>query len=279
MGEAAAAALNLIPLLAFQAFTLFAYRKAPLASFVRGQALGGIGAIVLSLAFDGLGGLSKMAVVPGVLVAATAGRFLVDARRRPDPPPRLPLDPLPPAVEQNVHLLDDWMEGRAVGATPTSGRTYRMTVDLTFAIPPERLFSLIAEFARWGEWPGRSSSAVRLSAGTWGRGARYRQDLNYRGVVYSSVCAITAFDPPTTFDCASVSAGSLVSEAHHEIRPTPDGGSLLRVQTTLHLRSRGTPVDALLWPMQSAFNRHDQLRTLRRFKAWAEPYLAHTPGD
>ncbi len=278
MNETVRTALNFLPLLAFEACLLFVYRKAPLSSFVTVQSFLGVTA-GFAVLFDGVAGLPAAAGVLGVLATVTGGRFAADARRAPDPPPQLPLAPQSPKVEQNVQLLHQWLDERSSGGPARFGGGFRSSVAVAFRLPPEQIFPLVGDIDRWDEWPGRSSSAARLDDAPWGEGARYRVDVSHRSTVHQSICVVTRFAPMNIFGCASVGAQPLVTEVTSELSPSPEGGSILSVETSVYVRARATRIlMAPLWPLQSALFRYQLRGQLLRFRAWAEAAAGSASG-
>ncbi len=157
---------------------------------------------------------------------------------------------------------------------PPLGRTWAMTpltVSATVAAPAQRVFALVSDLARMGEWSPEATGG-RWIAPAQGPalGARFR-GKNARGFRrWSTVATVTAYDPPRRFAFDVVAVGFTVSGWAYTIEPDPAGCTVTEAWTDRRGRTLtwlGGPVTGVR--DRSAYNRAGMEATLARLAAAA----------
>jgi Polyketide cyclase / dehydrase and lipid transport len=147
-----------------------------------------------------------------------------------------------------------------------------LTVSKAVAAPEERVFSLVSDLARMGEWSPEATGGRWLEPATGpAAGARFR-GTNGSGLRrWSSVATVTDYDPPRRFAFGVVAVGLSVSEWAYTIEPSPSGCTVTETWTDRRGRTitwLGTLVSGVF--DRVAFNRAGMEATLAHLAAAAE---------
>jgi hypothetical protein len=148
----------------------------------------------------------------------------------------------------------------------------RAAVTLHIAAPPQRVWELVSDITRMGEYSPEVFEAEWLDGATGpGVGARYRGHVrrNERGPVYWTVCEITECVPGKVFEFVVVFRDRPLNRWRYEFEAAGDGTD---VTESFDL---GDNIWTKIWRPLGGFlrenrNRRDMLRTLERVKAVAE---------
>lgn len=108
-----------------------------------------------------------------------------------------------------------------------------VTVERTIAAPPERVWSMISDVTRMGEWsPETTACEWRKGATAPAPGARFRGRNRYGKKTWSTDCVVIEADPGRSFSFA-VKAGPVnVARWEYRIEPTEDGGARVEERWT-----------------------------------------------
>jgi uncharacterized protein YndB with AHSA1/START domain len=130
---------------------------------------------------------------------------------------------------------------------------------------PERVYELIADVTRMGEWSPESAGAVWLAGEPGAVGSTFRGDNRRPWVKWSTICTVIAADPGKRFAFAVTAAGRPAATWEFEIFRRADGCEV--VERTFDQRSlfykMFTPVTVRLG-RRSARNRRTMTMTLDR---------------
>jgi hypothetical protein len=148
----------------------------------------------------------------------------------------------------------------------------RAVVTLHIAAPPQRVWELVSDITRMGEYSPEVFEAEWLDGATGPAvGVRYRGHVrrNERGPVYWTVCEITECTPGKVFEFVVVIRERPVNRWRYEFEAV-DGGTDVTESFDL-----GDNVWTKIWRPLGGFlrenrNRRDMLRTLERVSAAAE---------
>jgi len=92
------------------------------------------------------------------------------------------------------------------------------------AVPPDRVYELISDVTRMGEWSPETTACVWLGGATGPEvGARFRGRNQIGWRRWSTTCTVSAADPARRFAFRVTSGPLRVAEWSFDIEPTPDG--------------------------------------------------------
>ena len=157
-------------------------------------------------------------------------------------------------------------------ATSARHTAMRAAVTLHMDAEPQRVWELVSDITRMGQWSPEVFEAEWLGGATGPAvGARYRGHVkrNERGPTYWTECEVTECVPGEVFEFAVVLRDKPVNTWRYEFAPS---GSGTDVTESFHLVDN---VLTKLWRPLGGFlrenrNKRDMLRTLERVKAAAE---------
>jgi uncharacterized protein YndB with AHSA1/START domain len=147
-------------------------------------------------------------------------------------------------------------------------------VTLHIDAPPERVWGLVSDITRMGEYSPEVVEAEWIGGATAPDvGARYRGHVKRNEnwpVLYWTTCEITESKPGEVFEFAVVMRDRPVNTWRYEFHPTEDGGTDVTESFDL-----GDNVFTKVWRplggiLRERRNERDMLRTLERVKAVAE---------
>jgi uncharacterized protein YndB with AHSA1/START domain len=148
-----------------------------------------------------------------------------------------------------------------------------VTESVTVAAPPERVWDLVADVTRMGEWSPETTSAAWLGGSTGPAvGVRFR-GRNQKGMMrWSTTCEVTAADRGREFSFVRISRIDDGTEWSFTMRSEGDGTVL--TETAKQRRLPGGPV-RLAGRVVFGADRDEQIRqsmrtTIERIKAAAE---------
>ena len=100
-----------------------------------------------------------------------------------------------------------------------------VTVERDIAAPPEKVWALISDVTRMGEWSPENTGGAWVKGATGPAvGARFKGTNANGKKSWSTACRVTACEPGRAFGFAvSGGAGLRVSEWDYTITPTPQG--------------------------------------------------------
>ena len=145
-------------------------------------------------------------------------------------------------------------------------------VTLHIDAPPEKVWDLVADITKMGEYSPEVFEAEWLGGATGpALGAHYRGHVkrNERGPVYWTECKVTECTPGEVFEFAVVMRDRPVNTWRYEMTPAGSGTDVTEsFRLTDNLLTK-------LWRPLGGFlrenrNKRDMLRTLERIKAVAE---------
>ncbi len=155
--------------------------------------------------------------------------------------------------------------------------TKEVSVTVEIDTPAERMFSMISDVTRMGEWSPENEGATWLGGATGPTpGAKFRGENRNGKKKWKTVAKIDRCEPSSVFSF-HVSAGGLkIAEWRYEIEPTPSGGCRI-TETWIDERGRiatfmGKPVSGVA--DRAAHNRAGMEQTLQGLKAVAESATA-----
>ena len=148
----------------------------------------------------------------------------------------------------------------------------RAAVSLHIDAPPERVWGLVSDITKMGDYSPEVFEAEWLDGATGPAvGARYRGHVkrNERGPTYWTVCKVTECVPGEVFEFAVMMGERPLNVWRYEFRASGGGTD---VTESFDL---GDNLFTKLWRPLGGFlrerrNRRDMLRTLERVKAVAE---------
>lgn len=146
------------------------------------------------------------------------------------------------------------------------------SVSLHIDAPPQRVWELVSDITRMGEYSPEVMEAKWVGNATGPEvGARYKGHVkrNEKGPTYWTVCEVTESIPGEVFEFAVMAGNKRINTWRYEMRPEGEG-----TEVTESFRM----IDSILikiWRPLGGFlrenrNRRDMLRTLERIKAVAE---------
>ena len=147
------------------------------------------------------------------------------------------------------------------------------SVSLHIAAPPLKVWELVSDITRMGEYSPEVFEAEWLDGATGpALGATYRGHVkrNEVGPTYWTTCKVTACEPGEVFEFAVMMGGKALNTWRYDFAPGTDGGT----EVTESFRLADS-VLVKIWRPLGGFlrekrNRRDMLRTLERVKAAAE---------
>ena len=147
------------------------------------------------------------------------------------------------------------------------------SVSLHIAAPPLKVWELVSDITRMGEYSPEVFEAEWLDGATGpALGATYRGHVkrNEVGPTYWTTCKVTACEPGEVFEFAVIMGGKALNTWRYDFAPGTDGGT----EVTESFRLADS-VLVKIWRPLGGFlrekrNRRDMLRTLERVKAAAE---------
>ncbi len=149
----------------------------------------------------------------------------------------------------------------------------RAEVTLHVDAPPEKVWALVSDITKMGEYSPEVVEAEWLGGATGPAvGARYRGHVRRNEnwpVLYWTTCEVTECTPGEVFEFAVVMGGRHVNTWRYEFRPA-EGGTDVTESFDL-----GDNLFTKIWHPLGGFlrerrNRRDMLSTLERVKAVAE---------
>jgi len=150
----------------------------------------------------------------------------------------------------------------------------RAAVSLTIDAPPMKVWELVTDITKMGEYSPEVVEAEWIGDATGPAvGARYRGHVRRNEkwpVLYWTTCEITECKPGELFEFAVMMGDRAVNVWRYEFRPAGDGGTEVTESFDL-----GENLFTKVWRPLGGFlrerrNRRDMLRTLERIKAVAE---------
>jgi uncharacterized protein YndB with AHSA1/START domain len=150
----------------------------------------------------------------------------------------------------------------------------RAAVTLHIDAPPERIWELISDITKMGEYSPEVVEAEWIDGATGPAvGARYRGHVKRNEswpLLYWTTCKVTECVPGQVFEFAVIMRDRPVNTWRYELRGTEDGGTDATESFDL-----GNNLFTKLWRplggvLRERRNQRDMLRTLERVKAVAE---------
>lgn len=157
----------------------------------------------------------------------------------------------------------------------------RAAVDLDIDAPPDRVWGLVSDITKMGEYSPEVIEAEWIDGATGPSvGARYRGHVKRNEnwpVLYWTTCEVTECVPGQVFEFAVVMGDRPINTWRYEFEATPDGGTKLTESFDL-----GDGLWTKVWRPLGGFlrerrNQRDMLHTLERVKAVAEAH-GHRSG-
>lgn len=147
------------------------------------------------------------------------------------------------------------------------------SVDLHIAATPQRVWELVSDITKMGEYSPEVFEAEWLDGATGPAvGARYRGHVkrNEVGPIYWTTCRVTDCVPGEVFAFEVLAGGQVVNTWRYDFAPGAGAGcdvtESFRMPDNLATRAFGLVAGRL----RTNRNRRDMLRTLERVKAVAE---------
>ena len=149
----------------------------------------------------------------------------------------------------------------------------RAEVSLTIDAPPEKVWDLISDVTKMGNYSPEVIEAKWIDGATGPAvGARYKGHVrrNEAWPVYWTTCKVTECEPGQVFEFVVVMSDRPINTWRYEFRATDDGGTEVTESFDL-----GDGLFTKLWRPLGGFlrerrNKRDMLRTLERVRAVAE---------
>ena len=139
--------------------------------------------------------------------------------------------------------------------------------------PPEQVWAALTDITRMGEWSPETRTVEWLDgASAPAVGARFRGSNRNGSRSWSTVCAITTYDPPREIAWRVSAYGLRVSRWGYRVEPDGEGGTVL-TETTADERTallRKAAPAATGVKDRASHNERTMLETLTRIKAAAE---------
>jgi uncharacterized protein YndB with AHSA1/START domain len=146
------------------------------------------------------------------------------------------------------------------------------SVTVHMAAPPERVWALVSDVTRIGEFSPETFEAEWLDGATGPAvGARFRGHVkrNGRGPVYWTTCRVVAAEPNRELAFAVMAGPRTVNTWRYVLEPAGDG-----TDVTESFELSPTPILRLYWAVAGAArgrtNRNGMRTTLERIKAVVE---------
>lgn len=146
------------------------------------------------------------------------------------------------------------------------------SVTVAMAVPPEKVWELIADVRNIGKFSPETFEAEWLDGATGpALGARFRGHVrrNEIGPVYWTTCRVTACEPDREFGFEVMLGDRAVNNWHYRLTPTRTG-----TDVTESFRLNGSPMMAVysmsIGQLRRRRNLRDMRKTLERIKALAE---------
>lgn len=154
----------------------------------------------------------------------------------------------------------------------TTWRSASAEVSAHVAAAPERVFALVADLPRMGEWSPENTANEWIDGATGAvPGARFR-GANRSGVRrWSTTCTVLVSDPPRLVSWASKFLGMPIAQWTYRFEPDGRGGTVV----TETVEDRRSVLMRAMQPVtgvkdRAAHNRATMETTLERLKAAAE---------
>lgn len=144
---------------------------------------------------------------------------------------------------------------------------FRISVDID--APPERVYEVMTDTARWHEWTPSVTSITRLDSGPFVVGSRA---MIRQPKFPPALWTVTAIDGKRGFTWMNRAPGIKVT-AHHSIATV---GRVTRA--TLSLRYEGLLGGLLARMTRAVTNRYLQMEATGLKKRSENPYFRHVPG-
>lgn len=147
-----------------------------------------------------------------------------------------------------------------------------VSVNREIAAPAERVWAMVSDVTRMGEWSPENEGGTWLGGATGPKpGAKFRGANRNGNKKWKTVATIVDAEPGRLFSFRVAAAGLKVSEWRYAFEPTPGG---CRVTETW-IDHRGRIAKTLAKPVsgvadRAAHNRQGMEQTLDRLKAAAE---------
>lgn len=150
------------------------------------------------------------------------------------------------------------------------------SVTVRMAAPVDRVWDLLTDVTRIGEFSPETFEAERLDGATGPRaGVRFRGHVrrNGRGPVYWTTCQVIACEPERKFAFAVIAAGRTVNTWRYQLAPV-SGDPQAGADVTESFQLSATPLVRLYWLAAGHWRKRTNLNgmraTLERMKAVAE---------
>jgi uncharacterized protein YndB with AHSA1/START domain len=159
----------------------------------------------------------------------------------------------------------------------TDVETVRVTQEIY--APADRVWAMVADITRMGEWSPENESALWLQASGPTKGAKFKGTNRNGKKSWTTMGQVTSSEPGRLFAFSITAAGFKVADWRFEFEPTGSGCKV----TEIWIDRRGHIAAALGKPVSGVGDRasHNQAgmeETLRRLKQAAESELV-TEGD
>lgn len=148
----------------------------------------------------------------------------------------------------------------------------RGSVTVHMAVPPDRVWDLVSDVTRIGEFSPETFEAQWVGGATGPEvGARFRGHVkrNGKGPVYWTTCTVIACEPGREFAFGVGAPGRPLNTWRYVLQPTPDG-----TDVTESFELTPLPLLRLYWALlgwaRGRTNRSDMRTTLERVKAVVE---------
>jgi uncharacterized protein YndB with AHSA1/START domain len=107
-----------------------------------------------------------------------------------------------------------------------------VSVDRAIAAPAERVFALLTDLSRMGEWSPENVGGRWIKGATGpALGARFRGRNRNGWRSWSTTCVVTGFEAPTRFAFEVQAGPASVSSWEYQITPTPAGCTVTETWT------------------------------------------------
>jgi uncharacterized protein YndB with AHSA1/START domain len=150
--------------------------------------------------------------------------------------------------------------------------TMQGSVTVSMAVPPEKVWGLIADVRNIGKFSPETFEAEWLDGATGpALGARFRGHVrrNEIGPVYWTTCRVTACEPDREFGFEVMLGDRAVNNWHYRLTPTGTG-----TDVTESFRLNQSPLMAVysmsIGQLRRRRNLRDMRKTLERIKALAQ---------
>jgi uncharacterized protein YndB with AHSA1/START domain len=154
--------------------------------------------------------------------------------------------------------------------------TDQVTVTREIAAPAEKVWAMVSDVTRMGEWSPENEAAAWLGGATGPKpGARFRGTNRNGKKKWDTVATIVDAEPGRLFTFRVTAAGFKVAEWRYEFEPTETGCRLTEIwidQRGRIAKSLGKPVSGV--GDRATHNRRGMEQTLESLKAAAESTAA-----